>query len=199
MEEINPVTRVEFDNHTHNKLNTLRIDPVDLLVFTKQVTDATTAPTDAPLNGTVRVLFDGVNYVEWVRVNKLWKILSLQTINTPPQYSEAKDFTGSGTYTITTGFTPKEVSLNGYLFYSGSPNIYATSVGQAGIVSPTTGKCNYYGITAGSLAITIATNNYLGGFSTCYCYVSSWISTGMVITYVCPTNWTLGTNLIITG
>ena len=77
MEEINPVTRLEFNNHNHNKLNSLRIDPIDLFIFTKQVTDATTAPTDTPLNGTVRVLYDATHWRIWIRVNKLWKYVVL--------------------------------------------------------------------------------------------------------------------------
>ena len=80
MEEINPVTRLEFNNHTHNAINSFRINPIDLFVFTQQVTDATTAPTDTPLNGTVRVLYDtatGGHWRIWVRVAKTWRYVVL--------------------------------------------------------------------------------------------------------------------------
>lgn len=73
MEEINPVTRLEFNNHNHDGTNTHRIEPINLFVLTKQVTDATVAPTDTPINGTVRVLFDGTHWRIWIRVAKSWK------------------------------------------------------------------------------------------------------------------------------
>lgn len=67
----------EFKNHNHNNLNSFRINPIDLLVLNQLVTDATIAPTDSPVNGTVRVLYDATHWRIWVRVNKLWKSVAL--------------------------------------------------------------------------------------------------------------------------
>jgi len=73
----------KFQQHNHNKLNGFAINPKDLLGFpTIQVTNALTAPTDKPINGTIRFLYDGTNYVEWVRVNNTWQGVSLTILPT---------------------------------------------------------------------------------------------------------------------
>ena len=72
------ISRVEFDNHNHDGTNTHRIEPINLFVLTQKVTDATVAPTDTPLNGTVRVLYDTIpKYQLWIRIGKVWKSVAL--------------------------------------------------------------------------------------------------------------------------
>ena len=67
-----------YQQHNHNKLNGFAINPKDLLGFpTIQVSNATTAPIDAPINGTIRFYYDGTNCVEWVRINNTWEGVSL--------------------------------------------------------------------------------------------------------------------------
>jgi len=67
----------QFKEHNHDGTNSYKIHPVDLLVFTQLVTDATASPSDTPQNGTMRILTDGTNYRIWCRVNKLWKYVNL--------------------------------------------------------------------------------------------------------------------------
>jgi hypothetical protein len=66
-----------FKNHTHDATNSFRINPIDLFVFTQEVSNATITPTDSPMNGTVRLLFDSTHWYVWFRVNKLWKYIAL--------------------------------------------------------------------------------------------------------------------------
>lgn len=118
------------------------------------------------------------------------------------QYSEQKDFTGSGTYTITTGFKPTKVELNGYIYESGTYILIGTTNGSAGLVSPVQGLCNCFtiqGNVGGTWNFGLGTYNNLGGNNTCYCYIIAWAPTYIVIVYNCPANYILGTNLIITG
>lgn len=63
--------------HAHTGVDSLRIDPIDLLGFpASQVTSALTAPTDNPANGTIRFYYDSTpNYIMWVTINGLWKII----------------------------------------------------------------------------------------------------------------------------
>jgi hypothetical protein len=67
-----------YQQHQHNGLNGFKINPKDLLGFpTIQVSNATTAPTDTPINGTIRFLYDGTNYVEWVMINGNWQAVPI--------------------------------------------------------------------------------------------------------------------------
>jgi hypothetical protein len=69
---------LQFQNHNHDGTNSFRIQPENLLIFTQQVTNATVAPTDTPLNGTVRVLYDIIpKYQLWIRIGKVWKSVAL--------------------------------------------------------------------------------------------------------------------------
>lgn len=60
--------------HTHNGVDSARIDPINLLGFpSTKVTTATTAPTDNPFNGTIRYYYDSTpNYVQWTPVGGIW-------------------------------------------------------------------------------------------------------------------------------
>lgn len=119
------------------------------------------------------------------------------------QYSENTDYTSTQTVTITTEFTPKEIHFNGYLYKDDTYDIFGTTTGFAGITDPTSGKNNYFTIQGtavlGAFDVSIGTGDNLGGNSTCYCYVSEWNDDNIVLEVVCPTDWTLSTNLLIKG
>lgn len=60
--------------HVHTGVDSPQIDPINLLGFpTISTTSATTAPTDAPINGTIRFYYDGTYYIQWVRINNTWE------------------------------------------------------------------------------------------------------------------------------
>lgn len=63
--------------HTHNTIDSPNIDRSNLNFRIDTVAAAGTEPTDAPPNGTMRFLQDGVNYVMWVRINNSWKKATL--------------------------------------------------------------------------------------------------------------------------
>lgn len=60
--------------HEHNGTDS---PLVNIIVKTFLVTDSTAAPTDTPQNGTIRILYDTNSWNIWVRVNNLWKTISL--------------------------------------------------------------------------------------------------------------------------
>lgn len=68
-------------NHSHNGVDSGRIDPTNLLGFPIfLVASASTSPTDTPIDGTIRFLYDASSgYVLWSRVNKTWVAISLGT------------------------------------------------------------------------------------------------------------------------
>lgn len=120
---------------------------------------------------------------------------------TPYQYSESVDFE-NGTYTITCGFAPKKVHLYGCLYATGTYVTIGTTYGQAGVVAPTAGACSAYtiqGNSGGTYDFILGTNDYLGGNSTCYVYVTAWHSDHIHITCVAPGNWVLPSKLVIEG
>ena len=173
----NQNTTFVVPKHVHNGVDTNRIDIKDIARF----------PAN-PTNGQTVVFNSTTNQ---------WEATTPSSSSS--QYSQTADYTSNQTVTIACGFTPKEVHFNGYFYNSSGNIIYGTTTGFAGVISPQTGMNNYYSIQAVTLAIDIGTGLHLGGNSTCYCYVSSWTSTGIVLTVICPTNWHLSTNLMITG
>lgn len=76
--------------HAHTGIDSSQIDPKNLLGFpATSATSALTAPTDSPVNGTIRFYYDTTNYVEWVRINNTWVNINLLSA------------ASSGTYTPT--------------------------------------------------------------------------------------------------
>ena len=64
--------------HIHNGLDAPRLSPKYFLGFTNtNVNDATVAPTDSALNGTIRFLYDASHYYMWVRLNNSWRYVAL--------------------------------------------------------------------------------------------------------------------------
>jgi hypothetical protein len=64
---------LNFDNHTHDGDNSLQIDPRNLLGFPI----ASSAPTDAAPEGTIRLYSSGGTYKLYARINKGWRAVSL--------------------------------------------------------------------------------------------------------------------------
>lgn len=64
--------------HTHNGVNSLKINPQDLLGFpTNSVVDASIAPTYPASNGTMTIQYDATHWYLWIRVANLWKKVTL--------------------------------------------------------------------------------------------------------------------------
>lgn len=84
-------------NHIHNGADSSRINPRNLLGFqTFSVADATVAPTDTAENGVIRFLYDSTKWVFWVRLNNLWKSVSLGVSSTPTGFtSKARAYLGT--------------------------------------------------------------------------------------------------------
>jgi len=60
--------------HTHNSIDgTPQLDPSNFLPFTIY----SAIPTDTANNGTMKIVYDGVNYRVYFRVNNLWKYVNL--------------------------------------------------------------------------------------------------------------------------
>lgn len=60
--------------HIHNGADgTPQLDPVNFLPFTVY----SAVPTDTAPNGTFKIVYDGVNYRIYFRVNNLWKYATL--------------------------------------------------------------------------------------------------------------------------
>lgn len=69
----NPIaTPVSY--HEHNGMDSPKLNPRYFLGFPQvSVSNAFTAPTDTPLDGTIRFLYDSSTYVQWVRLNGTWE------------------------------------------------------------------------------------------------------------------------------
>lgn len=64
--------------HQHNGTDSPRLNPKYFLGFQNiQVADATVAPTYTLQNGTILFQYDSSHWVMWVRLNNLWKKVSL--------------------------------------------------------------------------------------------------------------------------
>lgn len=152
-----------------------------------------------PIDSTVTNKNQNTNFVDipfypMLKVDKLF-VTDISS-NISSQYSATANYTSNTTVTITTTFRPTQVLFNGYASYT---NKYTTSTGFAGRTAPTAGRNNYMTVEQGTgvITMTVGTGAYLGGNATAYCYVSSWTETGIVLTVVCPSGWTLSTNLQI--
>lgn len=65
--------------HIHNGVDSSQLSPDEsLLGFTTvKVADATVAPIDKGLEGTIRFQYDSTHWRFWVRINNLWKSVAL--------------------------------------------------------------------------------------------------------------------------
>ena len=69
--------------HTHNGADAPKIKVrylegiLPVILQTISVVDATTAPTNAPQEGTVIVQYDATHWRVWIYVHSLWKSLTL--------------------------------------------------------------------------------------------------------------------------
>lgn len=81
--------------HIHNTIDAPQIDISNIRIRVDLVADATVAPTDIAPNGTIRWLYDATNYVQWNRMNNLWKSIGSVT---------------SAQITTALGYTPENVA-----------------------------------------------------------------------------------------
>lgn len=63
----------KIPNHVHNGTDVAKLDPVHFLGFPI----ISSVPTDSAINGTIRVYNSGATYRLYVRVNNLWKYVTL--------------------------------------------------------------------------------------------------------------------------
>ena len=68
----NFIPNVNVPVHQHNGVDSLKLNPALTRLPVASVTTASTAPTDAAEEGSVRVFYDGTNYYLWTRANKTW-------------------------------------------------------------------------------------------------------------------------------
>jgi len=77
-EQKQPQDPFNIPYHLHNGSDSPQLNPKDFLGFPViTVSDATVAPTDTPISGTIRFLKDSSNYYEWVRFGQEWKGISI--------------------------------------------------------------------------------------------------------------------------
>jgi len=74
--DLNPAD-FSVSTHSHNGTDSLKIPAFNIFMNIQSATTANTAPTDSPVDGTQRVLYDATHWVLWIRVNKLWKKVAL--------------------------------------------------------------------------------------------------------------------------
>lgn len=96
------------------------------------------------------------------------------------QTSNTFDVTGNTSINIPTWFQPKLVNFNGF-FVNSTDDIYGITQGQAGIVSPVTGKCNSFYLDLGIVSnivkdLSIATSSSLLSCDGLSCYTIPYVS-----------------------
>lgn len=64
---------LNFDNHNHDGVNSLPIDPRNLLGFPI----VSSPPVDAAPEGTIRLYSSGGTYMLYARINKGWRAVTL--------------------------------------------------------------------------------------------------------------------------
>ena len=78
---VNDVTKQSdmagIPTHLHNGIDSLRIPAEYTALQQYSVTTASTAPTDTPDDGAIRILYNATSWYLWTRVNKLWKGIAI--------------------------------------------------------------------------------------------------------------------------
>lgn len=115
--------RVNIPPHQHDGVDNLQINPINFQGYSIfSVASASTAPTDAPVSGTIRFQYDGTTFTMWVMNGTTWKQIGAST------GLEVKEIDGTPDVT---GVTIVRVS-NGTLTNNGGGQVTINTAGSPG-------------------------------------------------------------------
>ena len=134
--------------HQHDGIDNLQLNPNNFLGYKIfSVKDATIAPTDTPVSGTIRFQYDGTHFTMWVRNATAWSQVgggggagSPGGSDTNVQYNSSGSFAGSN-------------------FFDFQPS-YAPQGGEPALILDDGSADGYYGvvITGGTSGIAVTTD-----------------------------------------